>query len=303
MSLALLFPGQGTQHPAMLPWLDSETAVVCEMLVAAFGIGWRARLVDEAWSQRNPVAQPLLTGIGIAAWRALAPRLPKPAVLAGYSVGELAAFHAAGVIGAADAMMIAQRRAELMDESTAGVATGLMSLANASPSLVAVLCSRHQLAVAIRLAPDHVIVGGRSSALKAAGSEAETTGMKATPLAIATASHTPWMAGAVGPMTTLLESVDFERPRTPLVCDHEAGALFDPARLRHALATQLAETVRWDDCMNAVEERGVRCVLEMGPGSALSRMWTARSSKAPARSIDEFKTVDAITRWVADALA
>lgn len=303
VSLALLFPGQGTQHPALLPWLDAEAAAVCQPLVAAFGTDWRARLADAEWAQRNVVAQPLLTGIGVAAWCALAPRLPKPAVVAGYSVGELAAFHAAGVIGAADAMAIAHRRAELMDASTAGVATGLMSLANAPSALVAQLCSRHQLAVAIRLAPDHVIVGGSRSALNAAEGEANAAGMKATPLAVATASHTPWMAGAVAPFAELLQTIVFERPHTPLVCDHEAGVLFDRAQLRHALAAQLAETVRWDDCMNAVEERGVRCVLEMGPGSALSRMWNARSSHAAARSIDEFKTLDAITRWVADALA
>lgn len=303
MSLALLFPGQGTQHPTMLHWLDDEPASVCEPLVAAFGRHWRARLADVAWSQRNVVAQPLITGIGVAAWRALGSRLPKPAVIAGYSVGELAAFHAAGVIGTADAMALARRRAELMDECTAGVDTGLMSMANAPAAPVALLCTRHRLAVAVRLAPDHVIVGGSRSALDAAEAEALGAGMKATPLAVATASHTPWMAGAVGPFATLLGSVAFERPRTPLVCDHEAGVRSQPVSLRHALAAQLAETVRWDACMTAVEERGVRCVLEMGPGSALSRLWNARPTAVPARSIDEFRTVEAITRWVADALA
>ncbi len=303
MSLALLFSGQGTQHPAMLPWLDDAPAEVRQPLVERFGIDWRGRVADGAWAQRNAVAQPLLTAIGVAAWHVLCPRLPAPTVIAGYSVGELAAFHAAGVIGAAEARAIADKRAELMDASTGGVATGLLSVADAPAALVARLCRRHELAVAIRFDAGRVVLGGRKSDLIAAAKDAADAGAKATELALAVASHTPWMAPAVGPFAALLESIPFERPRTALVCDHEAAVLWRPADLRRALALQLAETLRWDDCLNAVEERRVRCVLEVGPGSALSRMWNSRNPTVPARSVDEFRTADAIGRWVADALA
>ena len=303
MSLGLLFSGQGTQHPAMLPWLDDAPAWACQPLVDRFGLEWRGRLADSEWAQRNAVAQPLLAAIGIAAWRVLSPRLPEPTVIAGYSVGELAAFHAAGVFGAAEAQAIADERAELMDASTGGVATGLLSVADAPAALIAGLCSRHELAVAIRLGAGRVVLGGRKSALTAAAKDATDAGAKATDLALAVASHTPWMEHAVGPFAALLESIRFDRPRTALVCDHDAAVLWHPAELRRALALQLAETIRWDDCMNAVEERRVRCVLEVGPGSALSRMWNSRNPTLPARSVDEFRTADAIARWVTEALA
>ena len=303
MSLGLLFSGQGTQHPAMLPWLDDAPAWACQPLVDRFGLEWRGRLADSGWAQRNAVAQPLLTAIGIATWRVLSAMLPAPTVIAGYSVGELAAFHAAGVIGAAEAQAIADERAELMDASTGGVATGLLSVADAPAALIAGLCRRHELAVAIRLGAGRVVLGGRKSALTAAAKDATDAGAKATDLALAVASHTPWMEHAVGPFAALLESIQFDRPRTALVCDHDAAVLWHPAELRRALALQLAETIRWDDCMNAVEERRVRCVLELGPGSALSRMWNSRNPTVPARSVDEFRTTDAIARWVTEALA
>jgi [acyl-carrier-protein] S-malonyltransferase len=303
VSLAVLFPGQGTQHAAMLPWLDAAGADALMPLVDALGADWRERLADAAWAQRNDVAQPLLTGVCIAAWRVLVPLLPRPAVVAGYSVGELAAFHCAGVFAAGDAMALARRRAELMDASTHGVATGLLALADASPALVERLCRTHRLDVAIRFGPDRVVVGGARSALAAAAVEAARAGATTTTLDLAIASHTPWMADAVQPFAAALAAVPFERPQLALVADHEAGVLRDPGDLRRALASQLAVAIRWDDCMTAVAERGATCVLEMGPGTSLSRLWNARYPALPARSVDEFSTPTAIAGWVADALA
>lgn len=303
MSLAVLFPGQGTQHPATLPWLDACGPDPLRPLVEALGADWRSRSADTGWAQRNEVAQSLITGLGIAAWHVLSPDLPRPAVVAGYSVGELAAFHAAGVLRAADTMALARRRAELMDASTGGVATGLIALADASPELVARLCRAHALAVAIRLGPDRVILGGTKDALARAAVEASSAGATTTTLGVGIASHTPWMSGAVEPFAALLATVAFERPRVALVAGHEAGVLRDVGELRHALASQLAATIRWDDCMTAVAERGTSCVLEMGPGTTLSRIWNARCPAVPARSIDEFTTPAAVARWVAKTLA
>ena len=74
------------------------------------------------------MAQPLLTGLGIAAWQALAPDLPPPAAVAGYSVGELPACCVAGVFDADTALALAAFRAEAMDSAAAGEAGGLMAL-------------------------------------------------------------------------------------------------------------------------------------------------------------------------------
>src|SRR5258706_578864 len=111
---SLLFSGQGTQHPAMLPWLadDAWTQAVCEQLQVAH---WRDRLADAPWAESNAVAQPLLAGLAMAAWMQLSPQLPAPSAVAGYSVGELPAFGAAGALDACDIVALAARRAAAMD--------------------------------------------------------------------------------------------------------------------------------------------------------------------------------------------
>ena len=85
MSLALMFPGQGTQHPSMLAWVDHrpEAAATIKLMEAELGSDWRARLGDAAWASRNRIAQCLLTGLSLASWQCLAGRMPLPSVIAG----------------------------------------------------------------------------------------------------------------------------------------------------------------------------------------------------------------------------
>ena len=84
---------------AMLPWLR-EDAIIRAMCDRLGTPDWRAAAADAAWAQRNQHAQALLTGLALAAWSQLAPALPSPTAVAGYSVGELAAFSVAGVFDA-----------------------------------------------------------------------------------------------------------------------------------------------------------------------------------------------------------
>jgi [acyl-carrier-protein] S-malonyltransferase len=305
MSLGLLFPGQGTQHAAMLPWLGQDCAPLAPLtwLEQQLGTDWRARLGDPAWATRNDVAQPLLTGVCLAAWQQLQPLLPTPTAVAGYSVGELAAFSAAGVFSPAVALELAQRRAQIMDQCVAGQATGLLSVSGAWPDLIERLCAQHQLAVAIRLGPERCILGGLSASLHATEPAALAAGASCTRLAVSIASHTGWLAAGVPRLASLLDALPFERPHTTLVCNLDGMARRRSTELRHALAAQIAQTVRWDVCMDTLAERGVRCVLEVGPGTTLSRMWQARHPMIAARSVDEFQQPQAVAQWVRAALA
>ena len=74
MSLVLLFPGQGVQHAAMLPWLDAHPRAAAPLaaLAQSLGADWRARLADEAWVTSNAIAQCLMTGASLAVWQVLA---------------------------------------------------------------------------------------------------------------------------------------------------------------------------------------------------------------------------------------
>ena len=303
MSLALLFPGQGTQHAAMLPWLGQDGPAL-QRLQDRLGNDWRERCNSQiAWATGNAVAQSLITGLSLAAWEQLHTLLPVPTVVAGYSVGELAAFSVAGVFSASVAQDLAGLRARVMDDCVQGHDTGLLSISGAAPGLIDALCARHQLAVALCLAPDRVVLGGLAQALVSAGNAATAAGATATRLAVAIASHTAWLKAGVPVLAAALESVAFERPTAALICNYSATSLRRPADLRQALAGQMARTVRWDQCMQAVAERGPTCVLEVGPGTTLARMWNARYPHIPARSLDDFQQAHAVAAWVAQTLA
>ena len=306
MSLALLFPGQGTQHPSMLAWVDRrpEAAATLKLVEAQLGSDWRARLGDEAWASRNGVAQCLLTGLGLAAWQCLVERLPPPSVVAGYSVGELPAFSAAGVFDTEAALGLARERADAMERSVAGSDTGLLAVTGGhGDEAIAQACRRHGLAVAIELAVDARVLGGLSSALDQATLELSDAGYRCKRLAVQLASHTPWMAAAVADFAQRAGAVPFMRPRATLVCNLTGTAVRGEEAIRSALAGQLAQPVRWSHCMESIIQRRPRCVLEVGPGSTLSKLWNEHHPAVPARSVDEFRSPDAIGAWVTSALA
>lgn len=296
MSFALLFSGQGTQHPAMLPWLTNDE-LVRDMCTRLGVDDWRHALADPGWAERNGNAQTLLTGLALAAWGQLAPLVPAPAAVAGYSVGELAAFSAAGVIDPAIAAALAPQRAEAMDRCAARVPGGLLALGGLPAPELERMRAETGLALAIRNGDQSVILGGPEPALDAAEHMALSAGAHCTRLRVRVASHTPWMREAAESFARTLEDVPFRAPQIALF-SNAADRIRDAGAARTALAVQIATTVRWDECMENVMARQVRCVLEIGPGQALARMWNQRYPTVPARACDDFRSAAAIAAWL-----
>jgi [acyl-carrier-protein] S-malonyltransferase len=296
MSYALLFSGQGTQHAAMMPWLadDERVAEMCARLAVN---DWRRSLEDPVWAANNANAQTLLTGLALAAWAQLAPWVPLPAAVAGYSVGELAAFSTAGVFDSATATVLAPLRAAAMDSNAIHAPGGLVAINGLAESVLEQLRADTGLALAIRNGIESVVLGGPTSALEQAQRIATSEGGQCTRLKVKVASHTPWMREAAERFAQTLVDVPFESPR--IVLFSNAGDRIHEARAaREALAAQIAQTVRWDECMENIAARQVRCVLEIGPGQALTRMWNQRYPSIPARACDDFRSMAAIAGWL-----
>ena len=300
MSLGLLFPGQGTQHPHMLPWLDhpGPHTGVLDLMAGHIGPDWRQRLSDPTWGFQNSVAQVLLTGVSLAAWSALKDQLPAPRAVAGYSVGELAAFSAAGVLSVEGALVVAAARARCMEEAVGQQPTGLVAVHGLGDEAVAALCARHGVYLAIDLHASSGVLGGPRAALDSAAAEALQLGATTTRLNVPLASHTPLLASAVDRLQTELAQHPFAVPRPALVCNIHGHTEHRPDRLRAALAGQMAQTLRWHTAMATLHEQGVTCVLEVGPGTTLSSLWNAQHPDIPARSVDQFQHPDGAVAWV-----
>lgn len=307
MTYALLFAGQGTQYPDMLQWLEAEPA--CAPLIIAMqheiGSDWRLQLQAPEIRSSNPFAQTLVTGTALAAWAAVARHLKEsdthapeagPAIVAGYSVGELAAFACAGVFDAQTAIALAGQRAAMMDASVANTDTGLLSVSGLRVDTVTGRFA--QLDCAIYLAPDHGIYAGESAALEEAVAILQTLGAICKRLDVRVASHSRWMVAASEAFARHLAGCQWQRPTVPIALNATGAATRQPDVLRQALAQQISSTVQWASCMDAIAESGVRCVLEVGAGVALSKLWNQRYPDIAARSLDEFRNAEGAARWI-----
>lgn len=296
MAWALVFSGQGLQHPDMLAWLARDELMAT--LDANLGSDWRQRLAVPLEASHNRRAQVLLTATACAAWAQLQKWVEPPAFVAGYSVGELAAFAAAGVFDAHTAVDLAGHRAECMDAAAAAAAaTGLVGVSGASHGGIDRLCASHDLDVAIRIDEGTAVLGGLRPSLNSATADAMSQGWRTTPLNVAMASHTRWMRPAAASFDQVLAGVALKRPALTLFTN-ALGRVRDATGAKTALARQIAQTVAWADCLDAIAAHRVQAVLEIGPGAALARMWQERQADVPARSADEFRSAAAIVAWL-----
>ncbi|MCW2286660.1 [acyl-carrier-protein] S-malonyltransferase [Rhodoblastus acidophilus] len=251
--------------------------------------------------QVNAVAQPLVCAYQLAVWSHLAEKLPEPLALAGYSVGELAAYGCAGALAPEDVVALARRRAEAMDAAHSG-GGAMVALRGLSRDTVGKLCAQTGAEIAIINAADRIVCGGAPGEVADFSNRAEVLGGKPTPLAIRIPSHTSLMRPAVAPFLKALEQARWRTPAAPVLEGLTGAPAFTPAQARNALSAQLAQTIDWAACLDGLRERGCTVLLELGPGSGLARMARDRFPDLPARSVAEFKRLDGAALWAASAL-
>ncbi len=249
----------------------------------------------------NLTAQPLLARVQMATWDMLQPLLPQPLAMAGYSVGEMAALYACGCMAREDVMSLTHLRATVMSQCADKAPSGMMATSGLMLEELVPVAQQHGMYLAIRIGPDAAVFGGLRRDLLSFQKRVEDMGAKITCLSVSLASHTPLMGDATLPLTDHLQQLRLNRPQTPWVSNYTGDVVLAPASIANAVIEQTTHTVLWDHCMQSLYERGVRCLLEIGPGHNLSRMYRARFNDVTSRSADEFYTRDALIAWVHSA--
>jgi [acyl-carrier-protein] S-malonyltransferase len=300
MGLGILCPGQGAQSAAMLEILAGGDRAAAMLDLAAATLGAHPNDLVAGPPERlfqNSIAQPLVCAVTLAAWAELSPHLPRPIAAAGYSVGELAAHACSGSLGPEALFTLAHQRAEVMD-AACGRPNGLVAVRGLTVTALEPLCLRHGVWMAILNGPDRIVVGGLVEHLAAFEHQVQDLGGGLTPLSITVASHTPLMTPALESFRTILAQTPFTRPGIPVLAGIDASAVLSPERTRDVLARQLDHAIHWWNCLQALQERGCSVLLELGPGSTLSRMAADLFPDLEARSVADFKTLDGVIRWV-----
>jgi [acyl-carrier-protein] S-malonyltransferase len=269
---------------------DARAAVFIDHFVPAY---------TESAMFENRVAQPLIVAATLAMWEALRDRLPAPALAAGYSIGELAAYGVAGALAPQEVIALAAMRAGCMDRAAAlNPGQAMLAVTGVPVERARALADQAGASVAIITGEDACIAGGTRTALESLVREAAVQGARCQELPVAVASHTPLMAPAVAPFAEALAAAAWQMPSCPVLSGIDATRIAEPAQAVDHLSRQLAQTILWSSCMDAAVESGATVALELGPGASLSRMFRTRYPDLPCRSVSEFRSIDGIAAWL-----
>jgi [acyl-carrier-protein] S-malonyltransferase len=302
--LAILCPGQGAQGPSMFDLARSDAGVFARVEDWLRGAGdpvaqtpLATLLADPCAMFDNRCAQPLVVAASLAVWAMLAERLPRPALVAGYSVGEISAYAVAGALPLERAVDLAARRAAIMSEAAAAQGEqGLAALSGIATAAALALVEEAGCEAAIDT-PGALIAGGVRDKLARLAALAAHAGASCKPLPITVASHTSLLAAAVDPVRALLQA-HVATPALALLAGISAEVVHDGEQAAGSLAAQTASTIRWTDCLDALAEARIDVALELGPGNALSRMLRERHPDIACRSAADFRSVNGIVSWV-----
>ncbi|MEZ4227446.1 MAG: ACP S-malonyltransferase [Polyangiaceae bacterium] len=282
MSLAWLFPGQGTQHVGMGKALFDASPKAREVFQRADdALGWKlSQLMFEGPEQELTLTkhtQPAVVTASIAALAALreaAPDLVNPAFVAGHSLGEYSALVAADALGLEDAVRVVHRRGQAMQEAVPQGQGAMAAVMGADPDAVEALC-RDAAAGAVLSpanfnAPGQVVIAGDADAVQRAQALAAERKMKAVPLKVSAPFHCALMAPAAEVMRRVLADVRVADPKFPVVSNVTARPVTAGQDVVSLLVRQIDGPVLWEQSVRFMAEQGVQRALEIGPGKVLA---------------------------------
>ncbi|MBI2298746.1 MAG: ACP S-malonyltransferase [Armatimonadetes bacterium] len=304
--LALVFPGQGSQHVGMGTTAAAHSPAATAALREAdevLGFALTRLMVDgpEEELKATEVAQPALLAAGYANWLAVRELLPEPAFVAGHSLGEYTALVIAGALDYPTALRLVRRRGELMRDAAAARPGGMAAVMGLDAAVVAELCAAAPgvVAPANYNAPGQVVVSGEPAALAAAGEAAKAAGGKVIELAVSGAFHSPLMQPAAEALREELAVAAFNHAAVPVVQNVTAAAEIAPAALREGLARQVTGSVRWTESVLAMRDAGVTRMVEGGPGKVLTGLLRRIAPEVRGYALDGAAALEGLAEWLA----
>jgi len=289
MTLGFVFPGQGSQSLGMLAELGVSHALVQETFKQASEVlgydlwaviqnGPKEKLDDTACTQ------PAMLAAGVAVWRVWqALNHPKPAVLAGHSLGEYTALVCSGALSFESAIKLVEQRGRFMQEAVPVGQGAMAAILGLSDEDVSVLCKENaesQVLDAVNFnSPGQVVIAGNSEAVHRAVNAAKDKGAKrALVLPVSVPSHCLLMKPAADKLARYLNDVTITTTKIPVIANVNVAVNNEPEQIKDALVKQLYQPVRWVETIQKMSADGVTQIVECGPGKVLAGL-TRRINK------------------------
>ena len=304
MSLALLFPGQGSQHVGMgrsLACSYPEAARVFEEADDVLGfpiskLAWEGPEEDLVLTKN---AQPAMLVHSTAVYRVIQSRLGEVGLAAGHSLGEFSANVAAGTLDFATAVLTVRLRGELMYAAGVERPGTMAAVIGLDDGAVVSICERAEDEAGVCVpanfnAPGQVAISGDIAGVERAMELAMETGAKrVVRLSVSGAFHSPLMAPAAIEFETWLDQQTFHDPAFPIIANVTAEPVSTGEAAKALLVRQLTTPVQWAASVLNMAESGVEKFLEIGPGSVLRGLNRRIVKPIPCTSLGEPEDLEA----------
>jgi len=281
LTIAMVFPGQGSQSQGMQADLAAEYDLVEETYAEASDVlGYDLwRLVQEGPAERlaeTVVTQPAMLASGYAAWLVWQEAGGSmPAQMAGHSLGEYTALVCAGAISFRDALNVVKKRSELMQTAVPVGVGAMAAIIGLDDDAIRSVCddaSGIGVAEAVNFnSPAQVVIAGHKDAINKAITRAEEVGARrAILLPVSVPSHSSLMIAAGEELAETLNAVDFSAANITVINATDATPYTDADDMRSRLSRQVHRPVQWVATINAILAAGATSIVECGPGKVLA---------------------------------
>jgi [acyl-carrier-protein] S-malonyltransferase len=287
----------------LTPWLELEGTrerVAAWSELAGLDLVELGTVADADAIKDTAVTQPLVVAASLLAFEVLGQRheLPADVVIAGHSVGELAAAAVAGVLSADDAVALAAVRGREMAAACDLAPTGMAAVMGGDPDEVVAWLEKFDLSAANMNGAGQIVAAGPIEGIDAIERESPDFVRKVIKLKVAGAFHTQYMAPAQDKLRERAKDVTVADPTRTLLSNADGERVESGAEMLERLVNQVTLSVRWDLCMKTMSTLGVNTAAELPPAGALTGL-VKRELKITTAAL---KTPDDLGK-VAEALA
>ena len=300
MKLAVLYAGQGAQHPGMgKEFYESSPAFRAAFDSAALDFDLHRVCFEDPDGVLNQTeyTQPCMVAFACGVTAVLAEHGVQPAYAAGLSLGEYSALEAAGVFTAKQAIELAAYRGKAMADAAKGIDCGMTAVLGLDRIALSACCEQASALGCVQICnyncPGQLVIAGEKAALAEAIENCKAAGARrALPLAVSGAFHTPLMAKAAAELRAYVADFTFSAPKMDIYSNLD-GKVYDCSDLPAHLEQHMISPVRWTQLVKNGMAAGLTSACEIGPGKTLTGFAGKISKELTCKTVQDMAGVQA----------
>ena len=299
--IAFVFPGQGTQHPGMGLDLKKNDLFARFTFIQADqlrpGTSDQCFYGDAETLKQTANTQPCLFTVEMAAAQALIGQGVTPDMVAGFSLGELAALTITGGVDFESGIKMVTHRGKLMQDAAEKVDSAMIAVMKLDTAKVEELCAAYPEAYPVNYnCPGQTVVAVKRVSLEGLREAVKAAGGRAMPLKVSGGFHSPFMAEAAEQFNAYLQDVKFSRFKVPLYSNYTARPYDQDCR--ELLTKQICNPVRWQELVENMIADGADTFIELGPGDVLCGLIRRIDKSVRTYHVEDWDGLDSTAREV-----